>query len=146
MHLNSLQWKVPMTKRGHKNLPINSRTFQDSRILYNLLFNVHCGFIEKTMLAFLLIRDNPYITSVHFWIFSDQPTHVNTNKVLNVTKNCNFLQPPTPSVFISDVIYEWSLILHTYQCQFGCGISKTVGPKKEGFWPRINMPTKSFYE
>ena len=34
-----------------------------------------------------------------------------------------------------------------YKYQFGCGISKMVGPKKQDFWPRINIPTqrKSLY-
>jgi hypothetical protein len=26
--------------------------------------------------------------------------------------------------------------------QFGCGISKMVGPKKQDIWPRINIPTQ----
>ena len=26
-----------------------------------------------------------------------------------------------------------------YQYQFGCGILKMVGPKKQKFWPRINI-------
>jgi hypothetical protein len=24
-------------------------------------------------------------------------------------------------------------------CQFGCGILKMVGPKKQDFWPKINI-------
>ena len=32
----------------------------------------------------------------------------------------------------------------TYQCQFGCGISKMVGPKKQAFCPRINMLKGNF--
>ena len=34
-----------------------------------------------------------------------------------------------------------------YKYQFGCGISKMAGPKKQDFWPRINIPTqrKSLY-
>ena len=32
---------------------------------------------------------------------------------------------------------EIMAIIHYYQ--FGCGISKMVGPKKQDFWPRINI-------
>ena len=28
--------------------------------------------------------------------------------------------------------------IHYYQ--FGCGILKMVGPKKQDFWPKINIP------
>ena len=28
---------------------------------------------------------------------------------------------------------------HTGQYQFGCGISKMVGPKKEDFWPKVDV-------
>ena len=28
---------------------------------------------------------------------------------------------------------------------FGCGVSKTVGPKKQGFWPKINI-LKGFHQ
>ena len=35
---------------------------------------------------------------------------------------------------LSKRIYATSL-----QYQFGCGISKIVGPKKQDFWPRINI-------
>ena len=31
----------------------------------------------------------------------------------------------------------------TYVYQFGCGILKMVGPKKQDFWPRINGSSKS---
>ena len=27
-----------------------------------------------------------------------------------------------------------------YQNQFGCGILKMVDPKKQDFWPKINIP------
>ena len=30
------------------------------------------------------------------------------------------------------------------KCQFGCGISKMVGPKKQAFYPRINMLKGNF--
>ena len=30
-----------------------------------------------------------------------------------------------------------------YKYQFGFGISKMVGPKKQDFWTRINIPTQS---
>ena len=36
----------------------------------------------------------------------------------------------------------WTDIMYNdlYQfIQFGCGISKMVGPKKEDFWPKNNM-------
>jgi hypothetical protein len=29
--------------------------------------------------------------------------------------------------------------VHTYQCHLGCGISKMVDPKKQDFWPKINI-------
>ena len=35
-------------------------------------------------------------------------------------------------------------ILYILQCQFGCGILKMVGPKKQEFWPRINI-LKGFF-
>ena len=28
---------------------------------------------------------------------------------------------------------------YVYQYQFGCGILKTVGPKKQDFWPKIDI-------
>ena len=31
------------------------------------------------------------------------------------------------------------------QCQFGYGISKMVGPKKQDFWPRINILEGMFF-
>ena len=31
-----------------------------------------------------------------------------------------------------------------YYYQFGCGISKMVGPKKQYFFPRINMLKENF--
>ena len=35
--------------------------------------------------------------------------------------------------------YSWmQIFLLLYQ--FGCGILKTVGPKKQDFWPKINIP------
>ena len=32
----------------------------------------------------------------------------------------------------------WSGV-HARKFQFGCGILKMVGPKKQDFWPRINI-------
>ena len=58
-----------------------------------------------------LLWGHPYITSAHFCTFSDPPTqYISKNTVLNVSKNCHFLNPPTypPSPF-ADVIYS---ILH----------------------------------
>jgi hypothetical protein len=34
--------------------------------------------------------------------------------------------------------------LRVRQYQFGCGISKMVGPKKQGFCPKINMLKGNF--
>ena len=31
-------------------------------------------------------------------------------------------------------------------CQFGSRISKMVGPKKQDFWPRINIPKGFFFK
>ena len=33
----------------------------------------------------------------------------------------------------------WPFPLGVYQYQFGCGILKIVGPKKQDFWPKINI-------
>ena len=32
------------------------------------------------------------------------------------------------------------------QCQFGCGISKMVGPKQQHFCPKINIPKGFFFK
>ena len=40
------------------------------------------------------LGDHLYITSAHFWTFSEPPTHyVSINTELNVSKNCHFLNP-----------------------------------------------------
>ena len=36
-------------------------------------------------------------------------------------------------------ILDFSKHSGTYQYQFGCGILKMVGPKKQEFWPKINL-------
>ena len=33
---------------------------------------------------------------------------------------------------------------YDYQYQFGCGILKMVGPKKQKFWPSINILKRNF--
>ena len=35
--------------------------------------------------------------------------------------------------------FEQILNENKYYCQFGCGILKMVGPKKQDFWPKINI-------
>ena len=41
--------------------------------------------------------DHPYITSAHFWTFSDPPTHyVSINTALKISKNSHFLDPSSP--------------------------------------------------
>ena len=37
---------------------------------------------------------------------------------------------------IKKVIYIIYIII--YQCQYGCGNSKIVAPKRQDFWPKIN--------
>ena len=45
----------------------------------------------------IFLRDHPYITSAHFWTFSDPPTHpMSAWILLNVSKK--FLTPPTQSL------------------------------------------------
>ena len=34
----------------------------------------------------------------------------------------------------------------TYRYQFGCGILKMVGPKKQDFWPKINILRGMFFK
>ena len=43
---------------------------------------------------------------------------------------------------ILQVRINWPLYI--YYCQFGCGISKMVGPKKQAFCPRINILKRNF--
>ena len=48
----------------------------------------------------------------------------------------------TPHIDLSAVFGQWNDVLIPIQytkCQFGCGILKMVGPKKQKFWPRINI-------
>ena len=35
---------------------------------------------------------------------------------------------------------------YVYQYQFGCGILKTVGPKKQDFWPKIDILKGNHFE
>ena len=35
-------------------------------------------------------------------------------------------------------------IEHTEQCHFSCGISNVVGPKKQHFWPKINILKENY--
>ena len=58
---------------------------------------------------------------------------------------------PTPAHFAFFILFKefeiggpqlqpknWSKV-HTYQRYLGCGISKMVYPKKQDFWPKINI-------
>ena len=42
------------------------------------------------------------------------------------------------------LILPLMLTTGTLKCQFGCGISKMVGPKKQDFCPKINMLKGNF--
>ena len=54
-------------------------------------------------------RDHPYIMLAYFCTFSYPPTqYVIVNIVLNVSKNCNLLNPQPPNPF-AYIIYGWFL-------------------------------------
>ena len=37
-------------------------------------------------------------------------------------------------------------IVNNIICKFGCGILKKVGPKRQNFWPRINILKGKFFK
>ena len=41
------------------------------------------------------------------------------------------------TIVISEILIDFAL---GKEYQFGCGILKMVGPKKQDFWPKINIP------
>ena len=72
-----------------------------------------------------LLRDHPYITSAHFWTFSDPPTMsaLSINTVLNVRKTGHFLDLPTqfffwPHIWMVPICSRWITYPKIYKIRY----------------------------
>ena len=73
--------------------------------------------------------------SLHYdlnWVFVDKPTLEQYNRTSSVSVKDRVIR-----LFLCMWVNVISATLH-----FGCGISNMVGPKKQDFWPRINVLTE----
>ena len=102
--------------------------FTSPRILIRNLYNFRC-IISNFVCNSVFSKNCPWLgldfNCLYFfvcWLAVHCIEKDNRAHILNFDERCSYL--------------------YSNMYQFGCGISKVVGPKKQDFWPRINLSTQ----